>query len=186
MGNPKKVGMSRAAVNECLAQDWPVYDPDLPCLPDDPGLPPSIRKARKDLNAAILEGSSCPVCGRRVQVYENTFRWNLALLAQHVRRDLDGPFQWFHLPTTVLQIPGLQLPARAASRLAGSCTEGWRIFERADDGLWRLTLTGLLFVDQKLWIPSSMYTYNNRVVGYGKELIGFSEDGVVRFDPEDL
>lgn len=185
MRTRKKVDTSQAAVNACLAQDWPVYDPNLPCLPEGPGLPPSICKARKELNAVIREGGSCPVCGRTVRVYRNSFRWNLALLARHAVTFKD-PFCWFHLPTMVLEIPGLRLPAKAAARLAGSCTEGWRIFERSDDGLWRLTLTGLLFVDQQLWIPYHMYTYNNRVVGYGEGLIGFSEDGVVRFDPEDL
>jgi len=125
------------------------------------------------LDGMLNGGGSCLACGRRVQAYRrrinSTMAWSLGWLVDRWRQT--------HGASGYVDVPQ-EGPKEVVRTNQLTTCKWWGLIESPPGvaGFWRPTKLGLEFVDGSARIYESVWTYNDKVVGFTGDLIDF--DGV--------
>jgi hypothetical protein len=111
------------------------------------------------------KGCHCPCCGQRVQKYKFKFNSGMARLMIEFRK----ADEWIHVNDYFKNI-GINCNAYNYGKL-----KFWGLIEKMEkdpgidknsSGFWRITKLGRDFVDGNSTIPSHVYFFNNKVIGF--------------------
>lgn len=130
-------------------------------VPNPIGLWATIREAAAWVKARLLDGTDCPVCGQRAQLYQRTITSTMARALILMWRE--AGIDWVHLPSVV-----------GALRADEAKLVHWGLIEeektlRADGGragVWRLTDLGVQFVQGDATVPKYAFIFNKRCLGH--------------------
>jgi len=125
----------------------------------------TLARAKRDLQAGLADGTHCPCCGQRAQLYHRALNSGMAAaLVVLTRESLPG--EWVHKPTV---LRGLGASARDEALL-----RYWELLEdslevREDggkNGWWRVTPKGRAFVeDPSMTVPKYVNVYSGQSHG---------------------
>lgn len=112
---------------------------------------------------AIKKGTSCPCCGRHVQLYGRTIYTGMAQCLVWLCREyyLNGG-QWVVLKDGPVFLGG-----------DNAKLKHWFVMTQHKNkaGLWEPTNVGIDFVSGRQAIPKFVYLYDNKILGYSTEQI---------------
>ena len=138
--------------------------------------------ARRELESKLNDGGSfCKCCGQWSKLNAYTFNKTMAknLLWMRLRGG-----DWIDMPATA--------PVDVKGTNQFQTCKHWGLIEaqpnrtdptRKSKGIWRITPTGMDFVDDRISIPKTVYVYNREVHGFSDDRTAFS-DVCPRFDYE--
>lgn len=133
----------------------------------------SLEEAKYAYKMALVEGKRCPCCGRwgkidgrRINV---TMARGLIWLVRTWSKGTGLRGGWVHVPSTG--------PRWLTKSNQHPTLRWWGLVERkpSDDpkqksqGMWRPTSLGFKFANGRVFVPSTVYTYDNRVLGYSRD-----------------
>lgn len=148
----------------------------------------TLKQARSDWHATIHgDGGNCPVCERWGKVYSRNINRTMARSLQWLydaQQKASDLRTWIDVPNTA--------PKHVLRTNQLATLRWWGLIERKPEdledktqkhtGLWRITLRGMDFVEGKIRVPKTVKTYNAEPVGYGKELVSFTDVHEIEFD----
>ena len=129
------------------------------------------------------DGGYCPCCDRWGKIYARQFNSSMAkALIWLVGKGL----RWTDVPNTAPKwlTRTNQLPT----------VRWWGLVVRRESedravkhsGMWQPTRRGIAFASNEIELPSTVYTYNNKVVRYNDDLIRIQDAFKTRFDYEQV
>ncbi len=166
----------------------------------DPGRskPLTLAQARRDLQAALDDGTTCPCCDQRAQRYHRRLNAGMAVaLIALVRVARDSEDGWAHAAQVQRWIVGRlsAAPAHPTGEL-GKLVHWGLVEQRPKDddddtgartsGYWRPTGLGTLFACGKQSVPSHVKLYNGASEGLDGEWITIETALGRRFDWTEL
>lgn len=124
---------------------------------------PSLRQARENYLSNLREGTNCPCCGRYGKIYRRKLNSAMAVtLIKMYQLDLKSPGEWIHM----IGNGNFGLPSRDYSTL-----KHWGLTEEKtgakkdgnpDNGFYRITESGKLFVENRQSVPKYVYIYSDQ------------------------
>ena len=132
----------------------------------------TLERAKRELRQNWLEGCICQCCGQDVKRYERQIYKTVAkqLIALYRLNQANPGF--YHVRAIAASLPD------GGPKVIGgdfAKTRYWGLIEQGDNsdpdkrssGTWRITETGIDFVEKRVTIPKFAYTYNKKCVGLG-------------------
>jgi len=132
----------------------------------------SLNDAKKQFNDAIHgDGMRCPCCQRWGKVYGYKVSANMsrALIWLYGKA---GDGSWVNIQT---ESPAWVLRTKTLSTL-----KHWGLIERKPkeedvdvkhSGIWRITTSGVLFVNNNLSMPKKVFIFDDTIQGYSKDYV---------------
>lgn len=148
--------------------------------PLDPATP--LLAVKNWLRSEAREGTVCPACEQRVQVYRR--RLNSGMAHSLIRMYLAGGLDFVHVPTAVGSRSREEGKLRYWGLIEEETTE-----HRPDGGRtghWRVTKLGELFVLNQAKVYSHARVYNGRCLGLVGDLITIEDALAAKFNYTDL
>lgn len=144
----------------------------------------TVDQARGQLLDALLSGrtTTCPCCSRRVSRYRRRIHGEMGrFLCLLVRSFLDGT-EWTHIEKiqpkngnyAMLRLWDLATPS--SKRNAG----------RNAHGLWRPTMSGVLFAQGHTHVEKYLFLWNGQVVGRSEDVVTIREVLGTKFNYQEL
>jgi hypothetical protein len=142
----------------------------------------TLADAQDEVQIGRDDGIECPCCGQWCKVYirklsSSMARWLIELVRRH-----DLPGDWIDVRTFNLR--GGDYAKVAYWDLAES--RGNDDPTKRTSGLWRPTMAGIKFVWNEASVPSHVYVYDGRVLGYSSEPVWIRQALGSRFNYEEL
>ena len=119
----------------------------------------TIAQAKAWLRTRLKDGTQCPVCTQRVQVYRRKVTSSMASALIYMYRTQG--LEWFHLPT-IRNWPNRDEATMAYWGLIEE--EGSKREDGGRAGYWRVTELGEAFVKHGMTIPKYAHVFDGRVV----------------------
>jgi hypothetical protein len=146
---------------------YPRFDPNRFSLPIHPeiGDKMQVGEARRILSAAIMKGTSCPVCHQTCkvylrQIYEANAKWLIEF--NGLGKTRDDP--WIH----VSEVQGLPNGDYAKLRY-------WGLIEKSSgtrgNGKYRILPWGVMYAEGKATLPLYAAVHNNKLLGFDGPLV---------------
>lgn len=126
------------------------------------------------------KGVKCPCCQQSVKMYKRQITANVARDLMRLVRESDGEW-WLHRKTfMVLSGAGGDF---AKLRFWGLVEEKTNEETgKRTSGLWKPTVKGMDFINNRIRVPKYAYLYNQKFRGYGDETVNIIEVFGTRFD----
>jgi len=139
-----------------------------------------LARMRNNWNKVIeADGGYCPCCGKWGKVYKMKLSQHLALSLRWIalHGEQDG---WIDVQN---KAPRWMLKSKTYNLL-----EHWDMIESQShrSGVWRATVTGLLFISGDVTAPSAVHIYDNRKWGVEDEQTTFRGCFGKHFDFEEM
>ena len=144
----------------------------------------TLEDAKTEWVSAIHgDGAHCPCCDRWGKVYRRHFNSSMAKALIWL---VGEGFDWTDVPNTAPKwlTRTNQLPT----------VRWWGLVVRRESedravkhsGMWQPTRRGIAFASNEIELPSTVYTYNNKVVRYDDNLIRIQDAFKTHFDYEQV
>jgi len=128
----------------------------------------TVDEAQEYITDRSVEGTLCPCCGQRVQVYPRKFNANMAtFLVSLVMRSKERGWDWVHYSDC--QFTGRDYPYVKVWGLAVTASSDDA--RKRTSGLWKPTDRGVRFVNGDLRLHEYAMIYDNALCGYSKGTI---------------
>jgi hypothetical protein len=136
----------------------------------------TIAEARRWIieSAVALKACKCPVCGQTAKLYPRKLSAGLArLLVDICRQTKDYPprDRWVNISKDLIVHSDHPIPRDY------SILRFWGLLEPAAGcpAHWRITDTGIAFVEGRMEVPRLIYLYNNNCIRMGTKTINCSD-----------
>lgn len=151
----------------------------------------TIDEAKKFLRANFEEGTECPCCGQRVQLYKyKMFATSALALLYLYRLDKKYPAEgMFHVSKYAEAIKNekIRSPHFAELRFWGLIYGlDHKTKEANSSGYWGITKKGREFVEDKISVPQYVRIFNNKCVRLEGSDITIKDALTNKFDYEEL
>lgn len=157
---------------------------------------PTLRIVRKDLfDKAQHKAVPCPCCQRLVKIYKRRFNSGMALALVYIYREYmhvrsGGSDAWVH-------VERLLRDKKAPTGTRGDFhklryfglieqAEGMRADGSPRNGYWRITTKGILFVEERVKVPTYAIFYNQEMLALDGPDIGIRQALGTKFNYEGL
>lgn len=133
----------------------------------------TLAEAKQELRNNFQKGMNCPCCGQFVKLYKRklnkTMVYALTIIYKlHKEHGFDKYFKMNE------EIAKMNIPS---SNIEYAKLNYWGLLEEKENtdyskktsGYWRLTSTGIDFLENKIDVPTHVFIYNNKVQGFSKE-----------------
>ncbi len=159
-----------------------LFEPlEIPLPKVDPNM--TLDEAQTLVLDSVVEGSFCPCCGQRVQVYQRKFNANFAtFLISLVMRSKERGWDWVHYSDC--QFKGRDYPYIKVWGLAITAENDDT--RKRSSGLWKPTERGVAFVNGTVRLHRYAMMYDNKLCGYSKDTIHIWDALGSRFDYDEM
>ncbi len=151
----------------------------------------TVDEAKQYLRDNLQKGAHCPVCTQWARMNKMPFHSGMALTLIFIyKATMQGKTDngWLHVENYLVEI---------GSKIKGvhSKLEYWGLLERKpnlddpkkkENGFWRITEKGKLFVEGKLVVPSHVKTFNKKQYGFSQKNIDIRGALGKKFDYSEL
>lgn len=151
----------------------------------------TLSKAKRQVEHLLDHGSHCPCCGQYCKVYSRKFTCEMAAWLIWMYREYATLTKWRHECNYWVDVKQYSLRGGDYAK-----TAYWGLTERKPkdpedtskrtSGLWRPTVKGVDFVQQRISIPSHAYVYNNEVRWFADSKVDIIQALGNKFDYEEL
>lgn len=129
----------------------------------------TLDEAKEELAAALSKGTRCQCCGQFAKTYKRKLTATMArgLLKIYVFFEQNPNSEWVHIHNL-----------RVCNSNEGALLRHWGLIAKKIDvkedgnpntGYYKLTELGRQFVENKVAIPTHIFTYDNNLLGYSEE-----------------
>ncbi len=127
----------------------------------------TIKEAQEYLNANAMKGCDCPVCEQRVQFYKLKIHSSMARsLVYLYKLAAQDPNRFYHISQFNHQT-GAGDTGISKIRHWGCCQQQWNEDKtKRRSGMWKITDTGIAFVENRLALPKYRLFYNQDSFDY--------------------
>ena len=136
----------------------------------------TILEAKDHLRKNYESGTSCPVCSQLVKAYKRKLNANMckALAIIYTRTQTSN---YIHVQQEFTKL-GLR-----ATTMDYTYLEKWKLIETDPDnnGFWRITNKGKLFIKDWLDVPAYCLVYGGKVYDWSDELVTMSKALTTKF-----
>jgi len=111
------------------------------------------------------DGGECPCCGQTIKVYRRKLNANMARFLIRLVRQFKETQDWVKYTDIRSEGEGRDYPYITKWELAITApvtSSG----DKKDSGFWKPTEKGIKFVQRLLKVPSHVYLYDNKVIGW--------------------
>lgn len=136
------------------------------------------------------KGHSCPVCNQFVKLYKNPISGGTAYcLIQLYKQAKGDTFKYFHVDE--IPVPNRVGGSWAKLRYWGLIDEMPKRNDETDShkkssGYWRITNTGIQFVERKISLPKYIKLYNKQFYGFDGDATDIQDALGNKFDYNEL
>ena len=146
----------------------------------------SLEDARAYVRQRLDDGVECPCCGRLAKRYVIKLNSTIAAWLVALTRITEQGNTWAHAREASACVVGA-----GASAVGYAYLQHWGLVEQADkdagrSGHWRPTDFGVEFVRNRVLVPKCVVLWNNRLEGFGGELVTIRDALGSRFDLKEL
>jgi hypothetical protein len=151
----------------------------------------TLSKARLQVEHLLDHGSHCPCCGQYCKVYRRKFTSEMAAWLIWMYRDYATLTKWRYGCNHWVDVKRYSLRGGDYAK-----TAYWGLAERKPkdpedtskrtSGLWKPTVKGEHFVQQRISIPSHAFVYNNEVKWFSDSKVDIVQALGNKFDYEEL
>ena len=149
----------------------------------------TVGEARAFVRSKLREGGTCPCCFQSVKLYNRTLNCGMAhMLILIYKEDQLHPGEWIHISRRFLQAK------RNAVAQEYSKLRFWGLLEpcpaeeedQNPTGLWRITVDGKNFVEDRLFVARAAQIYDNKLYGFTPEQTSIRRALGDKFDYDEL
>lgn len=132
----------------------------------------SLAQARREMEAELEEGTTCPCCERWIKVYKRNLNSTMARALVWIAQEHNLNGDWVDVPSLG---PDWLIRSNQHTTLAW-----WKLLVRKQvdplqdqkhSGLWKPTRRGLLFCNRQIAVPKTVYTLNGEPVEFSDEQV---------------
>jgi hypothetical protein len=138
----------------------------------------TLQEAKDYLNENYMEGCHCPACGQNVKLYKRKLNSGMArvLVAMHKNTN-----SFFHIKDYLRK-------NNIRNTHDWTLLKHWKMIEKCkeNDGHWRITHTGTMFVECKMIANKHIFILNNQFKKYSNEGTNIIEALGDHFDYKEL
>lgn len=127
-----------------------------------------VSDAQLELARSAEKGSNCPCCGQFVKRYKRKLtKTHVNYLLELYRIGKDDLERFIHVSELISK------SKQFAKTFSGEFARlrHFGLIESGGDGNWRITRKGINFIDNKIEMPKYIKIYNNKVLGFSREMI---------------
>ena len=152
----------------------------------------TLADAQADVRAHMREGIICPCCSQNVALRKRALsapmaRYLIAITYAFIEQG--GVFG-----QTWIEVPKLPIWSECTQRGDYSYLRHWDLLrplanddpKKRTSGFWQPTWKGVLFMHDRIRVPSHAFTYNKQVYGWSKTDVGIAEALGKHFDYSEL
>lgn len=131
----------------------------------------TIQEAKLYLRANFRKGCKCPCCNQRVQVYRRSINLNMVKALCYIYSiSLKKGVEYIHVQKEFaelgLRATGMDYIQLARFGLISESTTETPNEGIKSSGMWKITQSGILFLNGKCSVPDYVDVYDNKTIGF--------------------